>query len=79
MDVTTGGKRIHDYETQVQKMQRLGMDVNAFASYLMAHKYGLPPHGGMGIGLVRLTAKLLGFDNVRRATLFPRDVNRLTP
>lgn len=79
MEVTTGGKRIHDYETQVQKMQRLGMDVNAFASYLMAHKYGLPPHGGMGIGLERLTAKLLGFDNVRRATLFPRDVNRLTP
>ncbi len=79
MEVTTGGKRIHDYGTQVQKMRRLGMDVDAFASYLMAHKYGLPPHGGMGIGLERLTAKLLGFDNVRRATLFPRDVNRLTP
>lgn len=79
MEVTTGGQRIHDYVTQVQKMQRLGMDVGAFASYLMAHKYGLPPHGGMGIGLERLTARLLGFDNVRRATLFPRDVNRLTP
>lgn len=79
MEVTTGGMRIHDYETQVQKMHRLGMDLDAFASYLMAHKYGLPPHGGMGIGLERLTAKLLGFDNVRRATLFPRDVNRLTP
>ncbi len=79
MEVTTGGQRIHDYASQVQKMHRLGMDVNAFASYLMAHKYGLPPHGGMGIGLERLTAKLLGFDNVRRATLFPRDVNRLTP
>ncbi len=79
MEVTTGGQRIHDYASQMQKMQRLGMDVNAFASYLMAHKYGLPPHGGMGIGLERLTAKLLGFDNVRRATLFPRDVNRLTP
>ena len=79
MEVTTGGKRIHDYKTQVQKMRRLGMDTEAFASYLMAHKYGLPPHGGMGIGLERLTAKLLGFDNVRRATLFPRDVNRLTP
>ncbi len=45
----------------------------------MAHKYGLPPHGGMGIGLERLTAKLLGFENVRRATLFPRDINRLEP
>ncbi len=79
MEVTTGGQRIHDYQMQVAKMNRLGMDVEAFAGYLMAHKYGLPPHGGFGIGLERLTAKLLGFDNVRRATLFPRDVERLTP
>ena len=79
MEVTTGGQRIHDYQMQVAKMNRLGMDVEAFAGDLMAHKYGLPPHGGFGIGLERLTAKLLGFDNVRRATLFPRDVERLTP
>lgn len=79
MEVTTGGQRIHDYAAQVKKMNRLGMDVDAFAGYLMAHKYGLPPHGGFGIGLERLTAKLLGFDNVRRAALFPRDVERLTP
>ncbi len=79
MEVTTGGQRIHDYTAQVKKMERLGMEVEAFEGYLMAHKYGLPPHGGFGIGLERLTAKLLGFDNVRRATLFPRDTERLTP
>ena len=79
MEVTTGGQRIHDYRLQVGKMERLGMEVAAFESYLMAHKYGLPPHGGLGIGLERLTAKLLGFENVRRAVLFPRDTERLTP
>ena len=79
MEVTTGGQRIHDYRSQVEKMERLGMEVAAFESYLMAHKYGLPPHGGLGIGLERLTAKLLGFENVRRAALFPRDTERLTP
>ena len=79
MEITTGGQRIHDYREQVAKMRARAMNVDAFTSYLMAHKYGLPPHGGLGLGLERLTAKLLGFPNVRRATLFPRDINRLEP
>ncbi|MCL2287312.1 MAG: aspartate--tRNA(Asn) ligase [Firmicutes bacterium] len=79
MEVTTGGQRIHEYNKQVAKMQALGMDTDPFASYLMAHKYGLPPHGGLGLGLERLTAKLLGFQNVRHATLFTRDTIRLQP
>ncbi|MBR3825388.1 MAG: aspartate--tRNA(Asn) ligase [Lachnospiraceae bacterium] len=79
LEVTTGGQRIHGYEEQVAKLKRLGMTVELFESYLMMHKHGMPPHGGMGLGLERLTAKLLGFENVRYATLFPRDVNRRTP
>ncbi len=79
MEITTGGQRIHNYNEQVAKMQSRGMDINPFASYLMAHKYGLPPHGGLGLGLERFTAKLLGFQNVRYATMFPRDIIRLTP
>jgi nondiscriminating aspartyl-tRNA synthetase len=79
LEVTTGGQRIHGYEEQVAKLKRLGMAVELFESYLMMHKHGMPPHGGMGLGLERLTAKLLGFENVRYATLFPRGVNRLTP
>lgn len=79
MEITTGGQRIHDYDEQVSKMLRRDMSIEAFNSYLMAHRYGLPPHGGMGLGLERFTAKLLGFNNVRRATLFPRDLNRLEP
>jgi len=79
MEITTGGQRIHDYNVQVTKMRRLGMDVDKFSSYLMAHKYGLPPHGGLGLGLERFTARLLGLQNVRYAAMFPRDINRLEP
>ena len=79
LEVTTGGQRIHEYEAQVEKMLSRGMQTEKFESYLMMHKYGMPPHGGLGLGLERLTAKLLGFENVRYATLFPRDINRVTP
>lgn len=79
LEVTTGGQRIHSYKEQVAKMERRGMTVELFAEYLMMHKYGMPPHGGLGLGLERFTAKLLQFENVRYATLFPRDINRVTP
>lgn len=79
LEITTGGQRIHDYRMQVEKMQRRGMTVELFESYLLMHKHGMPPHGGLGLGLERFTAKLLHFENVRNATLFPRDINRLEP
>ncbi len=79
LEITTGGQRIHDYGQQVCKMKARGMQVEAFESYLQIHRYGMPPHGGLGIGLERLTARLLGFDNVRMAALFPRDTHRLVP
>ncbi len=79
LEVTTGGQRIHDYREQVEKMQARGMNAEAFESYLMMHKAGMPPHGGLGLGLERLTAKLLNQENVRLSTLFPRDINRVTP
>lgn len=79
MEITTGGQRIHDYNHQVEKMLARNMSIEPFESYLMAHKYGLLPHGGLGLGLERFTAKLLGFQNIRYATMFPRDINRLEP
>ncbi len=79
MEVTTGGQRVHDYAQQVAKMEDRGMDPAGFESYLMIHKHGMPPHGGLGIGLERLTMKLCGLDNVRYASLFPRDRSRLEP
>lgn len=79
LEITTGGQRIHDYDAQVAKMRARCMDTAPFESYLSAHRTGLPPHGGFGLGLERLTAKLCGFDNVRRGCLFPRDTKRITP
>ena len=79
LEVTTGGQRIHNYKEQVAKMEARGMNVEAFESYLMMHKTGMPPHGGLGLGLERLTSKLLNQENVRLSTLFPRDINRVTP
>ncbi len=79
MEITTGGQRIHDYETQVAKMMARGMNPEEFTNFLMIHKHGMPPHGGLGIGLERLTMKLLDEQNVRETTLFPRDVSRLEP
>ena len=79
LEITSGGQRVHDYNQQVAKMEKCGMNPELFETYLMLHKYGAPPHGGLGIGLERLTMHLLGFKNVREATMFPRDINRVTP
>ncbi|MBQ3047285.1 MAG: aspartate--tRNA(Asn) ligase [Clostridia bacterium] len=79
LEITSGGQRIHDYKEQVAKMEKLGMNPELFETYLMLHKYGAPPHGGLGIGLERLTMHLLGAKNVRETTMFPRDINRVTP
>ena len=79
LEITSGGQRIHDYNEQVEKMKKLGTNPEDFETYLMFHKYGAPPHGGLGIGLERLTMHLLGFKNVREATMFPRDINRVSP
>ncbi len=79
LEITSGGQRIHDYNEQVAKMVKCGMNPEEFETYLMLHKYGAPPHGGLGLGLERVTMHLLGFKNVREATMFPRDINRVTP
>lgn len=55
------------------------MTTEGMDHYLSAFKYGMPPHGGLGIGLERLTMQLLGEENVRETTLFPRDLSRLEP
>lgn len=79
LEITTGGQRIHNYEEQIAKLQKRGMTAETFESYLMMHKYGMPPHGGFGLGLERFTAKLLNYENIRSAALFPRDIHRLIP
>ncbi len=79
MEVTTGGQRIHDYRMLTEKIAARGMSKEGMEPYLDAFKHGMPPHGGLGIGLERLTMKLAGEDNVRETTLFPRDLSRLEP
>lgn len=79
LEVTTGGQRIHDYDQIIKKMEARNMNPEDIESYLMIFKYGMPPHGGLGIGLERLTMRLLDEQNVRETALFPRDVTRLEP
>ncbi|BCN30646.1 aspartate--tRNA(Asn) ligase [Anaeromicropila herbilytica] len=79
LEITTGGQRIHNYKEQMMKLKSRSMNAELFESYLMMHKHGMPPHGGLGLGLERFTARLLELENVRYATLFPRDINRVTP
>ncbi|MCM1244325.1 MAG: aspartate--tRNA(Asn) ligase [Roseburia sp.] len=79
LEVTTGGQRIHDYDMQVEKMKQRNMDIADFEDYLTMHKYGMPPHGGFGLGLERIVQRLVGFENIREVTAFPRDRERLRP
>lgn len=79
LEITTGGQRIHDYQMLLDKIEKRGMTTEGMEQYLAVFKYGMPPHGGLGIGLERLTMKLVGEDNVRETTLFPRDLSRLEP
>ena len=77
VEITTGGQRRHEYQNLIDGIKMKGLDPEQFSYYLMAFKYGMPPHGGWGMGLERLTAKFLNLPNVKEATLFPRDINRI--
>ena len=79
LEITTGGQRIHDYDMLCRKIEARGMTQEGLEQYLDTFKHGMPPHGGLGIGLERLTMKLVGEDNIRETTLFPRDLSRLEP
>jgi nondiscriminating aspartyl-tRNA synthetase len=79
LEITTGGQRIHDYEMLKDNIIKFGLDPEDFSFYLESFKYGMPPHGGFAIGLERLTMKLLNLENIREASLFPRDMKRLEP
>jgi len=79
MEITTGGQRIHDGGQLQAALEQRGFDPQGFQHYLEAFRFGMPPHGGLAIGLERLTALLCGCRNIREAALFPRDRHRLTP
>lgn len=77
LEMCSGAQRVHDYEDLKARIAEKGLDPEKFHFYLQAFKYGVPPHGGIGLGLERLTAKFCGLKNVKEASLFPRDINRI--
>jgi len=79
IEITSGGQREESYDRLLGRMKELGMNADPFSDYLETFKIGMPLHGGFAIGLERLTAKICNIENVKLATLFPRDAERLTP
>jgi nondiscriminating aspartyl-tRNA synthetase len=79
VELITGGQRLHRYGDYLDALSRAGYPVEPFETYLEAFRYGMPPHGGFAIGLERLLMQLLDLPNLRLATLFPRDLNRVAP
>jgi len=79
MEVTTGGQRIHRHDLLVEQIKARGLDPESFSFYTEPFRYGAPPHGGLGLGMERLTMQMLGYKNIREVCLFPRDRTRLTP
>jgi nondiscriminating aspartyl-tRNA synthetase len=79
LELVTGGQRLHRFADYQAVLAARGLPEEPFAGYLDAFRYGMPPHGGFAIGLERWLARLIGAENVRETTLFPRDIHRLTP
>jgi nondiscriminating aspartyl-tRNA synthetase len=79
LEITTGGQRLHRRPDLERALLSRGISPESFESHLRMFELGMPPHGGLAIGLERLTAQILGLPNIREATLYPRDRYRLTP
>ncbi len=76
-EIASGGQRIHDHDMLVSALENKGLNPDDFKDYLAIFKYGMPKHGGFGMGMERLTMLMLGLDNIREATLFPSDTKRI--
>ncbi|KAA0006877.1 MAG: aspartate--tRNA(Asn) ligase [Thermoplasmata archaeon] len=79
VEISSGSQRIHDHNLLVRRIEENGLKPDDFRDYLKAFKYGMPPHGGFGLGIERLLMQLLNLKNVRECILFPRDRTRLRP
>lgn len=77
LEISSGAQRIHNYDQLVATIKDRGMDPKDFEMYLQAFRYGMPEHGGFSYGLERTTMKLLDLANIREASLYPRDVERV--
>jgi nondiscriminating aspartyl-tRNA synthetase len=79
LEITTGGQRLHRRADLERALRERGIDPSPFESHLKMFDLGMPPHGGLAIGLERLTAQILHLANIREATLYPRDRYHVTP
>ncbi len=79
LEIVTGGQRLHRHEDYLAALAARGIAPEGFEGYLLAFRHGMPPHGGFALGLERFVAQIAGIGNVRETTLFPRDMQRLTP
>lgn len=79
LEIASGAQRIHDVELLENAILERGLNLADFEFYLEAFRYGVPPHGGFGMGLERFMMQLLRLGNIREAMLFPRDRTRLVP
>lgn len=79
LEITTGGQRLHTRESLEAALRGKGIGPESFEGHLRMFDLGMPPHGGLAIGLERLTALVLGMANIREATMYPRDRNRISP
>ncbi|WP_405163493.1 aspartate--tRNA(Asn) ligase [Nocardia sp. NBC_01499] len=79
LELVTGGQRLHNHADYLTALKARGEDPAEYAPYLEAMRHGMPPHGGFAIGVERWVTRLIEADNIRQATLFPRDIHRLRP
>lgn len=77
VEIMSGSQRVNDYDELVEAIKSRGLDPKNFEMYLMAFKFGMPPEGGFSFGLERMTMHMLGLSNIREASLFPRDMERV--
>ncbi|NWG08848.1 MAG: asparagine--tRNA ligase [Nitrososphaerales archaeon] len=78
-EIATGGQRIHEYDTLLERVKKQDLPIESFSWYLDLRRYGLPPHSGFGIGIERLVRWICGLRHIRASTLFPRTITRISP
>ncbi len=79
VEISSGGQRIHNVEVLKTRIKEKGLSVSSFEAYLKPFRYGMPPHGGFGLGIDRLIMQMLNLENIREGVLFPHDRRRLEP
>ncbi|MCS0160644.1 aspartate--tRNA(Asn) ligase [Vibrio alginolyticus] len=79
VEITTGGQRLDKYEDYIERLEKSGISSESLENYLNTFKFSTSQHGGFGLGLERLVSKICGLKNIKEASLFPRDCNRITP